>query len=259
MFEPVRGGTRGGQAEFKWSDVSADKDREVCIPHSMSPKRVSYHRRTISDTVSMPPRAGGRRTRTFTGTSETKIKLRRSDLRKFGRSRNRKLRPWPLHCMYCMLCFFDQSHDNSRGFAAGAKPGGPSAAAGPASGANAVAVPPRVKTEEDAEPDKEEKRRKKAERKEEKRLKREAKEKRKAERETEGSGRRHHRRSRSRSPRRGSHDPARSRSRHRSRTPPRHERDARPYDDVSRERARDRRRRDDGARHEQAASRWGRG
>lgn len=29
MFEPVRGGTRGGQAEFKWADVSADKDREV--------------------------------------------------------------------------------------------------------------------------------------------------------------------------------------------------------------------------------------
>lgn len=29
MFEPVRGGTRGGQAEFKWSDVSADKDREA--------------------------------------------------------------------------------------------------------------------------------------------------------------------------------------------------------------------------------------
>lgn len=29
MFEPVRGGTRGGQAEFKWADVSADKDREA--------------------------------------------------------------------------------------------------------------------------------------------------------------------------------------------------------------------------------------
>jgi hypothetical protein len=29
MFEPIRGGTRGGQAEFKWTDVSADKDREV--------------------------------------------------------------------------------------------------------------------------------------------------------------------------------------------------------------------------------------
>lgn len=34
MFEPVRGGTRGGQAEFKWSDVSADKDREVRSLHS---------------------------------------------------------------------------------------------------------------------------------------------------------------------------------------------------------------------------------
>lgn len=31
MFEPIRGGTRGGQAEFKWSDVSADKDREVRV------------------------------------------------------------------------------------------------------------------------------------------------------------------------------------------------------------------------------------
>ena len=59
--------------------------------------------------------------------------------------------------------FFDPSNDTIRGFAAGAKPGGPSAAAaGPASGANAVAVPPKVKTEEDAEPDKEEKRRRKA-------------------------------------------------------------------------------------------------
>lgn len=29
MYEPTRGGTRGGQAEFKWTDVSADKDREV--------------------------------------------------------------------------------------------------------------------------------------------------------------------------------------------------------------------------------------
>jgi len=29
MYEPIRGGTRGGAAEFKWTDVSADKDREV--------------------------------------------------------------------------------------------------------------------------------------------------------------------------------------------------------------------------------------
>ncbi|KAJ3513103.1 hypothetical protein NLJ89_g3146 [Agrocybe chaxingu] len=36
MFEPVRGGTRGGQAEFKWSDVSADKDREHYLGHSVN-------------------------------------------------------------------------------------------------------------------------------------------------------------------------------------------------------------------------------
>jgi hypothetical protein len=29
MFELIRGGTQGGQTGFKWSDVSADKDREV--------------------------------------------------------------------------------------------------------------------------------------------------------------------------------------------------------------------------------------
>ncbi|EJF65214.1 kinase phosphorylation protein-domain-containing protein [Dichomitus squalens] len=36
MFEPVRGGTRGGQAEFKWSDVSQDKDRENYLGHSIN-------------------------------------------------------------------------------------------------------------------------------------------------------------------------------------------------------------------------------
>jgi len=36
MFEPIRGGTRGGQAEFKWSDVSADKDREHYLGHSIN-------------------------------------------------------------------------------------------------------------------------------------------------------------------------------------------------------------------------------
>ncbi|OCH89061.1 hypothetical protein OBBRIDRAFT_733249 [Obba rivulosa] len=36
MYEPVRGGTRGGQAEFKWSDVSADKDREHYLGHSIN-------------------------------------------------------------------------------------------------------------------------------------------------------------------------------------------------------------------------------
>jgi hypothetical protein len=32
MFSgPIRPGTRGGQGDFTWSDVSADKDREVCL------------------------------------------------------------------------------------------------------------------------------------------------------------------------------------------------------------------------------------
>jgi len=33
--EPIRGGTRGGQGLFKWSDVAADKDRENYLGHSV--------------------------------------------------------------------------------------------------------------------------------------------------------------------------------------------------------------------------------
>jgi hypothetical protein len=29
MYNPIRGGTRGGQGDFTWAEVSADKDREV--------------------------------------------------------------------------------------------------------------------------------------------------------------------------------------------------------------------------------------
>ncbi|KAH7873812.1 kinase phosphorylation protein-domain-containing protein [Lentinula edodes] len=36
MFEPIRGGTRGGQGDFKWTDVSADKDRENYLGHSIN-------------------------------------------------------------------------------------------------------------------------------------------------------------------------------------------------------------------------------
>jgi len=36
MYEPIRGGTRGGAAEFKWTDVSADKDREHYLGHSIN-------------------------------------------------------------------------------------------------------------------------------------------------------------------------------------------------------------------------------
>ncbi|KAJ9121152.1 hypothetical protein QFC24_004826 [Naganishia onofrii] len=36
MFNPIRGGTRGGAAEFKWTDVKADKDRENYLGHSIN-------------------------------------------------------------------------------------------------------------------------------------------------------------------------------------------------------------------------------
>ncbi|KAL0954703.1 hypothetical protein HGRIS_003652 [Hohenbuehelia grisea] len=57
MFEPVRGGTRGGQAEFKWTDVSADKDRENYLGHSINAptgrwqknKDVHWYSRDIQD------------------------------------------------------------------------------------------------------------------------------------------------------------------------------------------------------------------
>ncbi|KAM0787493.1 hypothetical protein ACM66B_003566 [Microbotryomycetes sp. NB124-2] len=35
MYNPVRGGTRGGQGDFKWSDVAGDKDRENYLGHSV--------------------------------------------------------------------------------------------------------------------------------------------------------------------------------------------------------------------------------
>ncbi|GAA6055086.1 hypothetical protein JCM3770_001788 [Rhodotorula araucariae] len=35
MYHPTRGGTRGGQGDFKWTDVAADKDREFYLGHSL--------------------------------------------------------------------------------------------------------------------------------------------------------------------------------------------------------------------------------
>ena len=71
MFEPIRGGTRGGQAEFKWSDVSADKDREVRRNALTSESRTDAQRRRITlDTVSMHRLEDGRRIRMCIGTAE---------------------------------------------------------------------------------------------------------------------------------------------------------------------------------------------
>jgi len=36
MFHPTRGGTRGGAAEFSWSSVKSDKDRENYLGHSIN-------------------------------------------------------------------------------------------------------------------------------------------------------------------------------------------------------------------------------
>ena len=80
MFEPVRGGTRGGQAEFKWSDVSADKDREVrrvAIRYDLVMLN-HWTRRITWVTVSMPQPAVGKRTRMSIGTlGMTKLPRRR--------------------------------------------------------------------------------------------------------------------------------------------------------------------------------------
>jgi len=168
MFEPVRGGTRGGQAEFKWSDVSADKDRENYLGHSINAptgrwqknKDVHWYNRDVSADDA----------------------ARAEEIRKVKEAEAEAL-------------------SAALGFAPAPK----ASPDMPVSGANAIASIPKVDSAEDSRArEKEEKRRRKAERKEEKRAKKEA---RRAERVTHGyhSDDADHRRrrdhSRSRSPR----------------------------------------------------------
>ncbi|EPS97165.1 hypothetical protein FOMPIDRAFT_131485 [Fomitopsis schrenkii] len=236
MFEPVRGGTRGGQAEFKWSDVSADKDRENYLGHSINAptgrwqknKDIHWYNREIKQTDAE----------------------RQEELR--------LIREQEAEALAAAL-----------GFAPGQKPG---ASSGPGTGANAVGVTP--KPDEPADAEKEEKRRRKEERKREKEEKRARKDARRAERHarkhTPGDDDRDDYSSRnmhgtqSRSPRRKSRDEERGQYRRdsgsRSRSPP----PRRPVMDYSerereRERERDRRRWEDNARRDRpSAASWGR-
>ena len=78
MFEPVRGGTRGGQAEFKWSDVSADKDREVRFCYTLLHiilNSLAFMYRIILGIVSTLPQEGGKRIRTFIGIREIRMRV----------------------------------------------------------------------------------------------------------------------------------------------------------------------------------------
>ncbi|KAF7973273.1 hypothetical protein HWV62_15713 [Athelia sp. TMB] len=138
MFEPVRGGTRGGQAEFKWSDVSADKDRENYLGHSINAptgrwqknKDVHWYNRDKNDDAVQ----------------------RAEEIRKVK-----------------------EAEAEALAAALGFEPAPKTADGAPASGSNAIAAIPKEPTAEAAAAEKEEKRRKKAERKEEKRAKKEAK------------------------------------------------------------------------------------
>jgi hypothetical protein len=211
MFEPVRGGTRGGQAEFKWSDVSADKDRENYLGHSINAptgrwqknKDVHWYNRETAQSAAE----------------------RAEEIKKVKEAEAEALAA-------------------ALGFEPTPKSNGPT-------GSNAAPLGPTSKVAEQESPgsqkisEKEEKRRKKLERKEEKRVRKEA---RRAER-GEVDRERPRRRSRSRSPRRphaggGSNLP---RPTHRSRSPVRPRGDDRPfcedraeYDSESRERERQR-------------------
>lgn len=206
MFEPIRGGTRGGQAEFKWTDVSADKDRENYLGHSINAptgrwqknKDVHWYNRDVQQAEDE----------------------RAEEIR--------KVKEAEAEALSVALGFAPGSKVNSGGIT-------------PSTSAVAVRAP-TTQMSEDAQrvAEKEERRRRKAERKEEKRAK---KERREATKHRDSDHRRRGDDSRSRSPRRRSASPSPLRRRSRSRTPPR-SRSPPDYDaeERARERERDRRR-----------------
>ncbi|KAJ6577317.1 kinase phosphorylation protein-domain-containing protein [Mycena capillaripes] len=221
MFEPIRGGTRGGQAEFKWSDVSADKDRENYLGHSINAptgrwqknKDVHWYNRDVKQTDDE----------------------RAEEIRKIKEAEADALAV-------------------ALGFEPAPKTAGAPAASSSGGSPKAAAEDPNIAVLEKAE-----RRRKKAERKEEKRAKKA--QRRLERGEPDYDDRRDRDRSRSHSPvrRRTSPRPERRRSPpRRSRSPPRPDVDY-AAEDRERERERDRRRWDANARREQPGSaEWGR-
>ncbi|KAK0469992.1 kinase phosphorylation protein-domain-containing protein [Desarmillaria tabescens] len=234
MFEPIRGGTRGGQAEFKWSDVSADKDRENYLGHSINAptgrwqknKDVHWYNRDVSN-------------------SEAE---RLEEIR--------KVKEAEAEALSVALGFAP----NAKGAVAKDEP------------TPSTSKPVENATSPDQTAlDKEERRRRKAERKEEKKAKKELRRLERQERHTsvDTRRRREHSSSRSRSPRtrsreRRDYDDRYPRRRSRSpATPPYRDQyriSPEKYDDISRERERDRDRRrwDANSRRNEPGARWGR-
>jgi len=60
MYNPIRGGTRGGQGDFTWAEVSADKDRENYLGHSINAptgrwqknKDIHWYKRDVANSES---------------------------------------------------------------------------------------------------------------------------------------------------------------------------------------------------------------
>ncbi|KAG9316799.1 kinase phosphorylation protein-domain-containing protein [Chiua virens] len=227
MFEPIRGGTRGGQAEFKWSDVSADKDREHYLGHSINAptgrwqKNKDIHWYNRDQSITDAERIEEIR----------KIKEVEAEALSVALQVSRKHFTTDTNISFI-----------SRGFG----PTGANAAQPAASSSTGPSItgPPAPPTEDDAprKREKEERRRRKAERKEEKRARKEGR--RAAHHDEQDDRTRHRRSSRSRSSSRGKHSDDGDR---RSRSPTRDREERlnrlRDYDETEREKERERHRR----------------
>ncbi|KAG2135477.1 kinase phosphorylation protein-domain-containing protein [Suillus clintonianus] len=222
MFEPIRGGTRGGQAEFKWTDVSADKDRENYLGHSINAPTGRWQKNKDVHWYN----------RDNKGDSEREEEIR-------------KIKEAEAEALAAALGF-------------GSAPSGTvpvaKAPSSVLSGPNAIAVDGGQHASE-----KEEKRRKRAERKEEKKARKEAH---RESRHTDYERRSRRDRTRSRSPRPSKvDDNERRRYPRRSRSPPPASRSphatrrVKDYDEIARERdrGRDRQRWDLNSRDRQSA------